>query len=182
MGDWFQSVVDTDASEIEAPQLGADVVHWLVSEGIVRTELTDCVLGSDQGHPPGPQYEKAVDTRNDNLLELWTNGVEVIAKRNVFAACQGGLELFCTACSHRFAPGDEWARAVGEWYEMTGSGRVRCPCCGRVQTIDEWEHDPPWGFGNLGFTFWNWPPLKKTFVKQIADCLKHQVVLVFGKL
>ncbi|GDY84963.1 hypothetical protein SAVCW2_41620 [Streptomyces avermitilis] len=53
MGDHFQTIVDLDASAGEAPELAARVIEWLVTEGIVLAERTDCVLGRPLGHPPG---------------------------------------------------------------------------------------------------------------------------------
>ena len=35
MGDYFQTVVDRDATEEEAPILGKGIHEWLVGEGIV---------------------------------------------------------------------------------------------------------------------------------------------------
>jgi hypothetical protein len=41
---------------------------------------------------------------------------------------------------------------------------------------------PPWGFGNLGFKFWNWPPLLPRFVKEVEEQLGNEVVFVYGKI
>jgi len=41
---------------------------------------------------------------------------------------------------------------------------------------------PPWGFDNLGFTFWNWPPLAGEFVARVAALLEHRVVVVRGAM
>ncbi|MCA8986629.1 MAG: hypothetical protein KDA78_03255 [Planctomycetaceae bacterium] len=182
MGDWFQSVVDRDATESEAPELGAAILEWLVDEGIVTSDATDCVLGSDTGYPPGPNYHKATGGTDEHLLQLVTNGLDVITKRNVFHSGQGGFELICSACSDRIEVPETWGDAVGEWYENKGPGLLACPRCGERQPINEWEHDPPWGFANLGFKFWNWPALTDDFVKDIAEHLGHRVLLVAGKL
>lgn len=182
MGDWFQSVVDRDATESEAPQSGILIQQWLVDEGIISRNASACVLGSDTGYPPGPNYEKAVGGHDDCLNLLATNGLNIITTRNVFHTGQGGCELVCAACTERFEATDAWGDAVGEWYERNGPGSLACPGCGHSQPIDEWEHDPPWGFANLGFEFWNWPPLTEQFVQQFAERLKHRVLLVAGKL
>ncbi|MET7914844.1 hypothetical protein ABZU45_02680 [Streptomyces avermitilis] len=42
MGDHFQTIVDLDARAGEAPEFAARVVEWLVAEGIVPAERTDC--------------------------------------------------------------------------------------------------------------------------------------------
>ena len=35
MGDWFQIIVDRDATEEEAPALASSIRDWLISEGII---------------------------------------------------------------------------------------------------------------------------------------------------
>jgi len=183
MGEWFQTIVDRDATESEAPVLGAAIQQWLVDEGIVSANATDCVLGSDRGFPPGSNYQKATGDSDDNLLCLATNGLEVITERTLyFSLGSGGLELVCSACSGRFELPDEWGDAVNEWYENKGPGLLACPQCGERRPITQWEHDPPCGFANLGFNFWNWPQLADDFVKEIGDRLGHRLVLVSGKL
>jgi hypothetical protein len=32
-----------------------------------------------------------------------------------------------------------------------------------VDPLASLEFDPPWAFGNLGFKFWNWPPLEEPY-------------------
>jgi len=44
--------------------------------------------------------------------------------------------------------------------------------------LAEWRGPWPWGFGNLGLTFWNWPPLSEKFVQTITSKLRHRTVLV----
>ncbi len=182
MGDWFQTVSDRDATESESQELGAAIHQWLVDEGIVSSDATDCVPGSDIGYPPGPNYQKATGESDDHLLKLATNGLDVITKRSVFHSGQGGFELICSACSDRFEAPNVWGDAVSQWYENKGPGIMACPHCGGRQPINEWKHDPPWGFANLGFEFWNWPPLSDDFVQTIGERLGHRVVLVSGKL
>jgi len=182
MGNCFQSVVDLDATEEEAPKLAADILGWLVGEGIVLVEQCDCVLGSEAGNGPGPNYVRAVSAPDDHFLRDRTNGLDVITKRTVFHSGQGGFELICAACSAHFDPTDAWGTAMGEWHEKRGPGLLPCANCGQPRPITEWRHDPEWGFGNLGFEFWNWPELKPSFVEELGTRLGHRVVLVSGKL
>jgi hypothetical protein len=42
--------------------------------------------------------------------------------------------------------------------------------------------DPPWGFGSLGITFWNWGELSDAFVAEPLAHLGHRVMLVTGKI
>jgi hypothetical protein len=182
MGDYFQSIVDKDATETEAPSLGTLIRNWLVDEGIISSKATDCVLGSDSGYPPGPDYQKAIYEHDKQFLELWTNGLEIITKRHVFHSGQGGFDLVCPACSTKVELNEAWSKAVNEWYKEDGKGWLACSQCGNLEVVNEWKHDPDWGFGNLGFTFWNWPPLTDEFVKKFGKRLGHRIVLVSGKL
>ncbi len=53
MGDRFQTIVDLDAGPADAEALAHRVVEWLVAEGVVLADRTNCVLGQPLGHPPG---------------------------------------------------------------------------------------------------------------------------------
>jgi hypothetical protein len=46
--------------------------------------------------------------------------------------------------------------------------------------VDLWIYEPPWAFGNLGFTFWNWPQLKVDFVIELAKLLGHKTRMISG--
>jgi hypothetical protein len=48
--------------------------------------------------------------------------------------------------------------------------------------LNDWRWQPPWGFGYLGFEFWNWPPLSQGFIAEVGRRLGHRTVLVAGKL
>lgn len=182
MGDWFQSVIDPEASEAEAPALAERLLQWFIDEGIVVAVPSDCTLG-DSGYAPGPSYARAVGSPNELLLKLRTNGLEVVSKRSVFHNGGLGVELVCTSCGGRFdPPRGLWSGAVGEWYDRRGPGLLACPGCQAMRPITEWQHDPPFGFANLGFTFWNWPNLLDDFVSEIAERLGHHVVVVLGKV
>lgn len=52
--------------------------------------------------------------------------------------------------------------------------------CGRVVGLNDWRWQPPWGFGYLGFKFWNWPPLAQGFIAEAGRRLGHRTVLVAG--
>jgi hypothetical protein len=182
VGDYFQSIVDIEATESETPKLAILIRNWLVPEGIILAQATDCILSSDLGYPPGPNYQKVVHEHNNHFLELWTNGLDIITKRHVFHSGQGKLDLVCRACADRVKPTEEWSQAVDKWYKDNQIQDLACPQCGHVEAVNLWKHDPDWGFGNLGFTFWNWPPLTDEFIKQFGERLEHNTVFVLGKL
>ncbi|CAM5690697.1 hypothetical protein STENM223S_02905 [Streptomyces tendae] len=75
MGDHFQTIVDLDAGPDEAATYAERGLAWLISEGIVSAERTDCVLGAPLGHPPGPNSRSAPvprRTRSGSRPTGWT--------------------------------------------------------------------------------------------------------------
>jgi hypothetical protein len=56
------------------------------------------------------------------------------------------------------------------------------PQCRQAVGLNDWIWHPPWGFGCLGFTFWNWPELRPQFVADVSRRLDHRVVRAHGKL
>jgi len=179
MGDWFQIIVDRDATEKEAPLLASSICDWLISEGIIEAKLTDCVLGDKLGHAPGPNHRKVADP---GIGDDYVDGMKIIIGRTVFHSMGAPVEMVCTICEYRFEFSEEAAEAVSEWYERRGSGNFSCPECGVEWPLAEWQFEPPWGFGNLGFEFWNWPPFEAFFIEEISRRLEHRVVCVEGKL
>lgn len=183
MGSWFQTIVDKNASIEEAETLATEIRDWFVGRGIIQATLTDCVLGGDgRGYPPGRNFEEAINpSTNHHFLHLWTNGLHLVIGRTVFDSGQGETTVLCPNCQIPQADHIQWVDAIGEWYEGK-TAQLLFPHCNTSAPITEWVFDPPWGFGNLGFKFWNWPPLKDEFVSELGERLKHQIVIVKGKL
>jgi hypothetical protein len=183
MADWFQDIVDRDASADEAGRLAAVIRDWLITDGIVQgNPNTGCVLGNT-GYPPGPECWKAVVEPPDlSFLRLVTNGMAIITGRRVFHSGQGEFAVVCRGCGARSCGGERWEDAVREWHRGSGPGVVACPACGHAEPVAEWGYDPPWGLGALAFEFWNWSPLRESFVAEVTRRLGHRTVLVTGKL
>lgn len=195
MGDWFQTIVDTEATSGEAQGLAANVLDWLIADGFISAERTDCVLGADAGHAPGTRYGEAVEDPDPELVNVWSNGLHVTVGRTVFDAGQG--EPSAVTCPHcatemplvdeHWSPIEErWARfedAVGSWAEGHDEP-VACPSCDRTAPVHTWLWaDDYFAFGHLGFTFWNWPTLRPEFVVDFSRRLGgHRTVLLEGKL
>jgi hypothetical protein len=70
---------------------------------------------------------------------------------------------------------------VDAWHK-DGDGLFTCPACEKPVGLNGWNWEPAWGFGDLGFTFWNWPPLKAGFVAEFSRRLEHRIVSPAGKL
>lgn len=195
MGDWFQTIVDTEATPGEAQGLAANILDWLIADGVISAERTDCVLGADAGHAPGARYGEAVGDPDPELVNVWSNGLHVTVGRTVFDAGQGEPSaVTCPHCAAEMRLVDEcwslieerWDRfrgAMGSWAEGDDAP-VACPACGRTAPVHTWRWaDDCFAFGHLGFTFWNWPELRPEFVVDFSRRLGgHRTVLVEGKL
>jgi hypothetical protein len=185
MGDWFQHVVDLDASTAEAPLLQDHLHAWLVQHGIIASTRSPCVLDAlGRGYAPGPRYPLVVDAtlktlERTNALQI--KGVVFCTGRTVFDSGQGRVALFCPGCHGKDPDDHAWTEAVTEWFEG-GRGLLACAQCHTAHPITEWIFEPAWGFSSVGCTFWNWPPLKPSFVADIARVLGHRIRYIAGKL
>ena len=185
MGEWFETIADVEANPEDADHLGAEVLSWLVEQGIVVAEPTECILGN-HGHRPGPNYAAATVEPWDDLHELATNGFRVVTGQSVFYS-MGVDQVVCPHCKAVVVDGqdqDSWSDfspVIDEWY-LGGTGVRACRHCGKPVGINEWGWSPPWGFGYLGFEFWNWPMLDPGFVAAVSNRLGHRTVQPCGKL
>lgn len=186
MSDWFETVVDPLVDTTDAPCVADRVVGELVAAGLLKSVRTDCALGG-LGYPPAPGILGYLKAPDELLLQLRVNGLAVTAKR--CAHLNVAVErIVCPLCGT--ATDDlsrlSWQEAVGEWYDG-GEGAILCPACLQRTPVAVWVHDPICGFGNLAFTFWNWPPFDaaywtKTPFQFIEAVVGHGCILVSGKL
>ena len=185
MSDWFEIIADIEATAEEADRLAAELMAWLIDRNIVVAEPTDCVLAGD-GYAPGRNYAAAVIQPDPHLYDLRTNGLSVITGRTVFYS-MGVEQVVCPYCEARVVDRrdeDSWhrfAESIDAWYSGESGVRV-CEQCARSVGLNEWQWTPPWGFGYLGFQFWNWPPLASGFVAEVSSRLGHRTVAPCGKL
>lgn len=197
MGDWFQTIVDVEAEAEDAERLANGVRDWLISEGVVLAERTDCVLGAVAGHPPGPAFAQALEdpSSDDGWRDLWSNGLDIAVGRTVFDAGQGEPEgVTCPHCAgeirlvdDHWQPIDEawtpFGEALSDWSDGVDD-TIPCPSCDRPVEPAAWRWtDDYFVLGHLGFRFWNWPPLKQDFVAEVGRRSGgHRTVLLAGKL
>jgi len=179
LSDNAQILVDVEVSVERASELASVVRAWLVDEGIIEQEQSDSVLADTGGHRPGRNYRAAVKTDEDAFLCLSTNGLAIVVGRRVFDAGGNGIELRCNACAEAFEPDDSWSAAVSTWFDGDNLASFPCPSCGHRTRLAEWRGPWPWGFGNLGLQFWNWPPLSEEFIHTVTQKLGHRTVMVW---
>ncbi len=183
MSTLYHAIVDCDVTGDAAKLLGQQVLDWLIADGIIDAAVDDCVLGDEGGHRPGPRYAAALaDPADDTFLDLRTNGVQVLAQRHTSCSSTGAFRCaICPACRGEVPQDDVWSDAATDWYEG-GEGMLRCGHCGEAACITQWDHIDPMGFGELTFTFWNWPALSDDFLKAFKARLGHRVVLISAML
>lgn len=196
MSDNFQMLVDVDATPGEADGVARSVLRLFRQLGLITGEANpDCVLGGT-GYRPGPAVADAYILRRRDLRfwELRTSGVEPKVGRSfndwaLGPSCEG---FTCPACAAVIEPfGDPFMdaifKAVGEWTDESGPALVPCPECRKERPITEWQCKPPFGFGNVSFRFWNWPPLdspswKVDIAGIVWEATGHTLVITHGHL
>ncbi len=195
MSDSFRMLVDVDASLDDVDRLSRAVLTHFREIGLISGAANpDCVLGGE-GYRPGPALPNLY-VLGEHEFPFWgamgTNGVEPKVGRdfNVWAlgpSCEG---LTCPVCKANFEDCDDsfegrLGEAIGEWYHRSGPGLLCCPRCGKTPSITEWHCKPPLGFGNLSFTFWNWPALdspswKIDITALVKEITGHNLVYTYG--
>ena len=196
MSDWYEAVAVRDVHANESQSLADAVISRLVTDGIIQSEIdSETVLGGDGGHRPGPRIE-SVYKRSENEGPFWsllTNGVEVCDGRwvNQFGfTCFDGFT--CPACSAHFqldhdAVADPFSKAIGSFLDGGNDLDVVCPSCNTSNAAPNWKTAPHFGFVNLAFQFWNWPPLNSDswnidIPALIASLTGHNVLVTYGRL
>ena len=160
MSSGFVSLVP-EAIELERPVSTArTVVQWLAAKEIIVEQLTDCVLGSSLGFPPGQRYQDALEkSGNYGYFEkLLINGVQIITGRTVFDAGGNGLSAaMCPGCHVNIIDSD-WADFLMEWVHGSTSW-LQCPACRQKSPLNAYDFNIEqkliWAFSNFGLTFWN---------------------------
>jgi hypothetical protein len=196
MSDNFEMLVDVEATPSQAEGIARAVLGRCRELGLITGEAnSDCVLGGT-GYRPGPTVAGLYKLQEGEFRfwELVTCGVEPHVGRafNGWAlgpSCEG---FVCPACEAEIEPFSDtftatvW-QALGEWEGESGPAEVPCPACGKKRPITEWQCKPAFGFGNVSFQFWNWPPLDSpSWGLDIAGIFRevsgHAIVLTYGHI
>ncbi|PUZ22568.1 hypothetical protein GA0116948_109169 [Chitinophaga costaii] len=177
MSDHSISIVPKISSYPEKIFKAQTILTWLVSENIVKPELSDCVLSIDSGYAVS-EGARLITAYPDQLpFDLITNGLEVITERRVFYTGENGMEeCICPHCKENIAQ-ENW-RFLNNWYKQL-SDELICPLCNVGTEIHQFRFEPEWGFSDLGFTFWNWPLLKESFIASFKEKLGSDISIVY---
>ncbi|GAA2081622.1 hypothetical protein [Actinomadura alba] len=92
----------------------------------------------------------------------------------------------CPHCAAEVELVDEAWEPFDEVLNGWAEGRdaiIACPACAQPVEPTSWKWaDDYFALGHLGFTFWNWPPLRPEFVAEFTHRLGgHRTVLLAGK-
>lgn len=157
-----------------------EILDWLISLDIVQPTFTDCVLGSTAGYPIS-KGAKSISLDPELLpFGLWTNGLDIITERRIFDAGQNGIdELICPSCGQNIAE-DDWS-FFNEWAGGL-SNNLTCSSCLEPREIHEYIFNAQWGFSDLGFVFWNWPPFNETFLNDFKRKLGCDIDVIIAKI
>jgi len=182
VGSSYVTFVAEDVRADDAEQVASCVLQALVGRGVVLADPAPCLLGEDLGFEPGPGADEFRGNPNEWLSGLSARGLEIERGRQVFYSLFSE-EMTCPRCGAPQPISDAWLEAVGRWHD--GEERADCACaaCGENSGFRGFHLDVPWGFGNLGFTFWNW-----TFAHEeeaaawFAEQTHSKVVVVHAKV
>ncbi|MDI3405925.1 hypothetical protein [Streptomyces cavernicola] len=198
MGDYYERIVDVEATLEEAGRLAERMVDWLVSEGVITRELSDDGVFSHpvtEGYVRGPNWARAVaDSSNPDWLP---RPVAVVVGRDYHVAGQGADEAqyaVCPRCQaktvvinypYEFERDDKvwqpFKDGIAAW-KKTGEGSAPCPACGESAPITEWQWAPGFALGALAFDFWDWPELSDEFCTAFSEQLGHGIAQLGGKV
>jgi len=185
MADYFQTVIDTKARPDEADHLARHVVSFLAEKGVIAASPSE-----EGGYPRGPRALEIAgpsDRRSahETIPPVYTH-LQVMVGRAVHAADMSETRsprATCPACGRTLDdPDEEWPAAVQAWLSGDNDSSLACPSCGSSSAVTAWKYDSGFGFGNLAFRFWNWPPLLQGFVDELRSELGHPLAIVRGKL
>lgn len=191
MSDYYQELAFDAIPPDEAEAATRRAIQWLIAEGVIAPELTDCVLGGDNelGHPPGPNWRNATGDaeRPDDALffQLDTNGIECRAGRHVSTA-GGHIEETnpgkCPACGGETSEGFDIFDLADRWFEGEDIS-LDCPICIAASRLEDWDFTPNFAFGFVSITVWNWPELSPGFVERLSQAIgASRVRRIFGAI
>ncbi len=176
MSDHSISIVPRQSAYSGKENRAKEILDWLVSLDIVKPTPSDCILSVSEGYAisSGARFVSA----EQELLpfDFGVNGLEIITERQVFHTGQNGMEeIICPNCKQDIANQD--GDFLSEWGDNQ-SNNITCPLCNVATDIHQFKFTPAWGFSDLGFTFWNWPPFTDRFIDDFKQRLNCDIDLV----
>lgn len=182
MSDNYISLVSEKLNGTNAKKTAEKLIKFLSEQKIIENKLTDCVLGSPNGYPPGINYRKALRKPELDLSELKINGVQFSIKKQVFDNGGNGLqEVNCPNCGANTID-DGWENSLDNWHNGITNDNVKCKNCGAENSITKFVFKPTWAFGNFGITFWNWSELNQEFIAELEKIVGTNLKKMSGRI
>jgi hypothetical protein len=180
MSDHSISIVPKTSEYANNKIKAKEILDWLISLDVVKPEVSECVLGSDNGYSISEGAKNVTKYPEDLPYDLITNGLEINLDRQIFHTGEVGMEYcICPNCNDNIA-NEDWS-FLDTWYEQK-SNNITCSLCNTSTDIHQFAISPEWGFSNLGFTFWNWPELNDSFISEFRKRLNIEVNVVFTRI
>jgi hypothetical protein len=181
MSDSSISIVCKKSRYLNSQEKAQEILRWLIANDIVEPVPSHCALGSEHGYAVSKgALSVVVEPKYLRFGPGQINGVSVITERTIFNTGQNGIEeLTCPNCKN------DISQEVWDFFDPWASGEtddLTCPSCGNPNEIHDYTFKPEWGFSNLGFEFWNWPPLKQEFIEDLKRRLECDVNIVFSHI
>lgn len=186
MADTFQTVIDTAARPDEADHLARHVVEFLAGKGVI-----EAVASQEGGYVRGPgalEIAEAGETRraHETIPPVYSH-LQVIIGRATHCADLSDPrppKPLCPACGSPLVDQEDelWSEALQGWLSGDDEAYLACVVGQDGGPITTWDYQGTFGFGNLAFRFWNWPPLKPSFLDELRKELGHPIAIVRGKL
>ena len=171
------SIVPKQSSYPNKEEKAREVLDWLISLDCVKPEKSDCVLSREEGYAVSDGARNVTNKPDYLPFGLITNGLEITTERQVFLTGENGInELICPSCNKDIS-GEDWD-FLNDW-SKSKSDNIICPLCNVGKEIHSYNFSPAWGFSDLGFTFWNWPELKESFIRDFKNRLLCDINIVY---
>ena len=166
----------------EREQMEKRITSWMIEKGWIEPEISDCVLSEGGGRRITRKGNTHISgCEPDRGLAVNGFCVEQFDGKNVFTNLEGGLEsAVCSGCGEDI--GEEFYDMTEAWFSGEDNPPVPCPCCGESFDIRDYVLEPPWGFSQIGFTFWNLWDMTDEFVEEFAAVLGEPVQVVWAHL
>ena len=185
MGDGAQ-VLAARVEDREATATAARVLAWLVERGVVEATPTDSGLGA-LAHRPGPNVLDVVVGQKPGVMDfrkLRTNGMHLDYSRR--AKLVGGgdkMPIFaCPSCKQE-AEADDVLPLLEELESpFAPPPQLECAACGVHSAVTDLVVSGGGAFANLSLHFWNWWPLKPSFVAELAEKVGAQVSVLHDRV
>lgn len=166
----------------ERDEMENRITAWMIGNGWIEPEISDCVLSEGGGRRITRKGNTHISgCAPDHNLSVNGFCVEKFDGKNVFTNLEGGLEsAVCPSCGENVE--EQFYDMTGAWFTGEGNMPVPCPCCKKSADIREYILEPPWGFSQIGFTFWNLWDMTEEFAVEFAAALGEPVRVVRAHL